>query len=59
MFESYKITLPTGASYIMPKESLRLLAMSKAIEKRISVKLDTDKDAIKFFEENNVKVEEA
>lgn len=58
MFKSYKITLPTGTSYTMPKESLRLLAMSKAIEKRISVKLDTDEDAIKFFNRNGIKVEE-
>lgn len=58
MFESYKITLPNGTYYTMPKESLRLLAMSKAIEKRISVKLDTDEDAIKFFKRNGVKVEE-
>ena len=58
MFESYKITLPNGTYYTMPKESLRFLAMSKAMEKRIDVKLDTDKDAIKFFERNGIKVEE-
>lgn len=58
MFESYKITLPDGTHYTMPKESLRLLALSKAIEKRIKVKIDTDEDAIKFFKRNGIKVEE-
>lgn len=45
--------------FTIPKENLKLLAMSKAIDLgRFNEKLNTNEDAIKFFESLGMQVNE-
>lgn len=54
----YRMELPNGSEFTLPKESLRVLAHIKALDCKLYKNFQTDTDAIEFFERNGITVED-
>ena len=51
----YRLTVK-GSEYTIPKENIRLLAMTKAMDLKHSIVLETDERAIDYLESIGIKV---
>jgi len=54
----YKLTLPTGNVYTIPKENLKMFALYQAMNSSYNKPIKSNDNAIKFFEFQNIKVED-
>ena len=54
----YKLTVK-GDEFTIPKENLRFLAMSKAMDLKLNVQLKTDEQAIEFLGRMGIEVSDA
>jgi len=54
----YRMELPNGSEFTLPKENIRVLAQIKAHDCNLYKHFVTDADAIEFFERNGITVED-
>lgn len=54
----YRMELPNGSEFTLPKESIRMLAHIKAHDCNLYKHFVTDTDAIEFLERNGITVED-
>ena len=55
----YNIKLPSGSEFILPKESIRMLAHLKSTDCGVYKNFLSDEQAITFLEKNGIEVKEA
>ena len=54
----YKLTIKNGEMFTIPKQNLRFLAISKAIDLKQNIELKTEEQAIDFLNKLGIEVEE-
>lgn len=54
----YRMELPNGSEFTLPKESIRVLARIKAHDCKLYKNFRTDTEAIEFLERNGITVED-